>query len=615
MSVTTKPSLFGAALLAFTGLAIAAPATHKRDVDTRFPYLGPNVPVGDFLDPTINGNGKGFVRLVQPPAVAPAQPLNSVNVISLAYVPGGMAIHYQTPFGLDCLPSINWGTQPDDLCHTQTGYTTTYDRTPPCSLAMTTMCSQFFHNVVLEWLEPSTEYFYSIPASNGTTASATMSFTTAPKAGEEFTFAFLADLGYTNAVDTQLRLTTAVENEELAFVWHGGDISYADNWYTGLLACDDSITWAVCYNGSESRLFNTPPAKFSPEYDIDLPEGEIPNQGGPYGGDASPIYETNWDIWQQWMNGVTTKIPYMVVPGNHEASCSEGDGDGDGTKNVMTPYLNGNITNGTSEESELTYYSCPASQRNFTTYQHRFRMPGQETGGVSNFWYSFDYGNAHFITLNAETDIPNPMEFNFQEEVTGDEILPAQNETTVTDSGPFGWIRGNASENKSFEQYNWLIEDLASVNRTETPWVFVSSHRPLHTSETSQDYPVTIRQAFEEVLLEYKVDAYFSGHVHWYERIYPMHNDTIVSADIIDNNTYVTGSGNSLTTIVAGMAGNSENHGTINATKVLNYTAAINQIDFGYCRLTVHNESVATWQFISAVDGSVNDTLTMMHHA
>jgi hypothetical protein len=61
------------------------------------------------------------------------------------------------------------------------------------------------------------------------------------------------------------------------------------------------------------------------------------------------------------------------------------------------------------------------------------------------------------------------------------------------------------------------------------------------------------------------------------------------------------------------MAGNSESHATINETTILNYTAVLNQIDFGFCALTIHNDSVATWQFISGVDGSVNDTLTMLH--
>ncbi len=66
--------------------ASAAPTKHKRDVDTRFPYTGPTVPVGDWVDPTVNGNGKGYPRLVEPPAVQPGsdKPSNNVNVISLS---------------------------------------------------------------------------------------------------------------------------------------------------------------------------------------------------------------------------------------------------------------------------------------------------------------------------------------------------------------------------------------------------------------------------------------------------------------------------------------------------------------------------------------------------
>jgi acid phosphatase len=47
----------------------AAPQQEKRDVYTNYPYTGPAVPVGDWVDPTINGNGKGFPRLVEPAAV------------------------------------------------------------------------------------------------------------------------------------------------------------------------------------------------------------------------------------------------------------------------------------------------------------------------------------------------------------------------------------------------------------------------------------------------------------------------------------------------------------------------------------------------------------------
>lgn len=104
-------------------LAHAAPTDDKRDVDTRFPYNGPAVPVGDWVDNSINGNGKGYKRLTEPPAVKPktANATNNVNVISLAYVPGGMNIHYQTPFGLGEAPCISYGVFPHALSHVATG--------------------------------------------------------------------------------------------------------------------------------------------------------------------------------------------------------------------------------------------------------------------------------------------------------------------------------------------------------------------------------------------------------------------------------------------------------------------------------------------------------------
>lgn len=356
MKATTASALFGAALLAAVPTT-ATPIKEKRDVDTRYPYNGPAVPVGDWVDDTINGNGKGFIRLVESPAVKPASsnPTNSINVISLAYIPNGMTIHFQTAFGLDGDPTVHYGTKEDDLKHKVIGYTTTYDRTPPCSLAMTTMCSQFFHNVLLEDLAPGTAYYYKIAASNGTTASPTLSFTSARNVGDssEFTVAVLNDMGYTNAHGTHKYLLETAETA--AFAWHGGDISYADDWIDGILACAGDY---VCYNGTNSKLTNTPPAPYPERYNIPVPEGEIPDQGGPQGGDASPIYETNWDIWQQWMNKIFMKVPYMVTPGNHEAACLEFGGS------IGAAYMNKNISNDTtSKNSDLTYYSCPPSQR------------------------------------------------------------------------------------------------------------------------------------------------------------------------------------------------------------------------------------------------------------
>lgn len=227
---------------------------------------------------------------------------------------------------------------------------------------MVTQCSQFFHEIQISGLKEDTTYYYQIPAANGTTTSDVLSFTTAREAGNEkpFTIAVLNDMGYTNAQGTWQQLVKAIDDEDgISFAWHGGDISYADDWYSGILPCqltgDDA--WPVCYNGTDSTLPG--PAPVPDYYKVPLPAGEIADQGGPQGGDMSVIYESNWDLWQQWLNNISAKVPYMVLPGNHEASCAEFDGPG----NVLTSYLNKNETNTTTADSGLTYYSCPPTQR------------------------------------------------------------------------------------------------------------------------------------------------------------------------------------------------------------------------------------------------------------
>ncbi|KAL3472038.1 Metallo-dependent phosphatase-like protein [Aspergillus californicus] len=591
-----------ALLVALAGAAVARPT-----VDTRYPYTGPDVPVGDWVNPTVNGNGKGYPRLVEPPAVKPktAHPTNNVNVISLSYVPGGMHIHYQTPFGLGQAASVRWGKHPTDLNRTAHGYSHFYDRTPSCSqIKAVTQCSQFFHEVSIPDLESSTTYYYQIPAANGTTESDVLSFTTAHKAGDRrsFSVAVLNDMGYTNAQGTHRELMKAA-TDGTAFAWHGGDLSYADDWFSGILPCSDD--WPVCYNGTDTAL---PGGDVPEEYKKPLPSGEIPNQGGPQGGDMSVLYESNWDLWQQWMVNLTVKIPHMVMPGNHEATCAEFDGPG----NVISAYLN-DISNGTAPEANLTYYSCPPSQRNFTAFQHRFRMPGAETGGVGNFWYSFDYGLAHFISLDGETDFAGSPMKNFREDVTGNETLPTASETSTTDSGPFGFIEGSTDDPKAYEQYQWLEQDLAAIDRSKTPWIFVMSHRPMYSSAYSS-YQMRLREAYEDLFLANGVDAYLAGHIHWYERMWPMaQNGTIDSASIINNHTYHANTGTSITHLVNGMAGNIESHSEFDAGEGLTpITALLDKTHYGFSKLTVISETVVKWEFIRGDDGSVGDYLTLI---
>lgn len=529
-------------------------------VDTSYQYTGPDVPIGDWNDQTINGNGRGYPRLTEPPAVQPSSEdvTNNVNVISLSYLPDGMHIHYQTPFGLGRDPSVHWGQTPDNLDHTSIGTSRTYERTPPCSLRPVTQCSEFFHEVQLTGLEPDKTYYYKIPSANGTTESQTLKFKTARAAGNNgrFTAAVLNDMGYKNAKSTHKYLSQSLSGDDpISFAWHGGDISYADNW------------------------------------------------GSSPGGDMSVMYESNWDIWQQWMSNITSSIAYMVMPGNHEVTCTEGDGK----NHILTPYLNENETNTTAPKSELTYYSCPVSQRNFTSYQHRFRMPGEETSGVSNFWYSFDYGLAHFISLDGETDFPNSPESTFSADDSSGK--PSKDETVVMNSGPFGYINGSYKSNQAYEQYNWLKNDLASINRTRTPWVFVNCHRPMYAGYNT-GYEEHMRNAFEDLLLEYGVDVFYGGHIHWYERTYPLKsNGKIDQKSVKDDNTVFINEGQSITHIVNGMAGNVENHSHLpkGQNSPLDIVAMHDETNFGFSKLTVFNESVAYSEFVGGEEGTVLD--------
>jgi len=125
-----------AALFAILPLVAAAPApvapaaaeAVKRDVDTLYPYTGPEIPIGDLSDQTVQGNGKGYKRLRMPPAVTPAPGstvTNNINVISTAFFPGGVNVHFQTPFGIGCDPVVYWGEDPKKLKKKATGFTHT----------------------------------------------------------------------------------------------------------------------------------------------------------------------------------------------------------------------------------------------------------------------------------------------------------------------------------------------------------------------------------------------------------------------------------------------------------------------------------------------------------
>ena len=77
-------------------------------------------------------------------------------------------------------------------------------------------------------------------------------------------------------------------------------------------------------------------------------------------------------------------------------------------------------------------------------------------------------------------------------------------------------------------QWNWMVADLAAVDRTVTPWLIVVFHMPIyHTYEIPFKSCECVRTAYEPVFMQYGVDFVVNGHVHSYERTHPTFNYTL----------------------------------------------------------------------------------------
>ena len=66
------------------------------------------------------------------------------------------------------------------------------------------------------------------------------------------------------------------------------------------------------------------------------------------------------------------------------------------------------------------------------------------------------------------------------------------------------------------------------MDRKKTPWVVAISHAPWYSSYVAHYLEANCqRKAVEPLLYKYGVDLIFNGHVHAYERSYPVYDFTV----------------------------------------------------------------------------------------
>lgn len=128
-----------------------------------------------------------------------------------------------------------------------------------------------------------------------------------------------------------------------------------------------------------------------------------------------------------------------------------------------------------------------------------------EAGGVpsnTELFYSYDYGNAHFLSLNSE------LASVF---ITSHDWIGAS---------PFFSFNGSP-----FTQ--WLQADLAA---TDKQWKIAYFHQPPHTDgshDSDQFWEVNMkamREVISPILESYGIDLIICGHSHVYERSYLINN-------------------------------------------------------------------------------------------
>eukprot|EP01060_Flectonema_neradi_P033330 TRINITY_DN5578_c0_g1_i1.p1 TRINITY_DN5578_c0_g1~~TRINITY_DN5578_c0_g1_i1.p1 ORF type:complete len:470 (+),score=101.07 TRINITY_DN5578_c0_g1_i1:66-1412(+) len=414
--------------------------------------------------------------------------------------PTGMSIGWYTENEVSGV--VKFGLSPSELQQNATGDSKQYYAD-----------HGYHHNAVLPNLKPNTKYYYQIEGDE------IRSFKSAPTGTDEtFSVSIIGDMGWLgskerpmkidggglkknwSAVPTRVQLEKMLRNDEFDLVWHVGDIAYADDAFA---------------------------------HDV---------VGG--------LYEECYNGYVNWMQNITSTIPYMVSPGNHDSECH-------------SPQCVADVTIG-------------RQLGNFSAYNARWHMPAEASKGVANMWYSWNYGPIHFISINTETDFPGAAEQH-----RGDgKAFPA---------GSFGY---------DGEYLAWLEADLKAADEarkagTGRKWIVAGGHRP-------QSEILKTKALFDK----YNVDLYLSGHVHSYGRSYKTCKSPACHSVEKSNST--------TTYVFCGGAGNDEtgfeSSGKIHPGPVAGEPVFTTpELSTGI--LQVVNSTSLVFKLISSLDGRVIDAL------
>lgn len=226
------------------------------------------------------------------------------------------------------------------------------------------------------------------------------------------------------------------------------------------------------------------------------------------------------------------------------------------------------------------------SHYNFSAVRSRFAMSGttesqdgpQGPLPVNNLWHSFSYGGVQVVAFSTEHN-------------------------HSIDSPQVTWLRSELEMATTPER------------RRLAPWIIVMAHKPMYCS-TDDFYdchiggPMKIAPAIEPLLAEFGVDLFIAGHLHNYERSWPVLNRTVLRHDYAYNGTGIKGT----THVVIGNAGDNEGL-TDSWSKPVPAWSAKRLAELGWARITAQNETTLLFEALHSSSGNVLDSFTLQKPA
>jgi hypothetical protein len=197
----------------------------------------------------------------------------------------------------------------------------------------------------------------------------------------------------------------------------------------------------------------------------------------------------------------------------------------------------------------------------FQPYYHRFGAWNPPAGGVAPagaMYYALNLGPLNLVMLDSETVI----------------------NTADIDA----------------TQREWMLPHLQSANAQAGSFLAVMHHRPLYCSNNADDcrmFSALLRDQVETQYKENGVDLIFSGHLHSYQRTFPVFNNTLTN-----NNSYFFPS--APISVINGLPGNKEPISTFRYKD--NWSAFEYNADFVY-QIVEFSQSVVG-------DGNVHTTMS-----